>query len=394
MQIPAGILSTKFGGRNVLCVAMIGWGSMTLLTPVSASLGFYPLLCCRAIMGMFEALAIPSIHALIGERIPKNERSRVVSISTAGQYVGCVIALSSSPLVSWKWSSVFYLFGAISILYVIFLVRIIPASFSKENTFSPLTNNGDDDDGGNNLNNNNKIELVTIESKYLVPSSFITSNNDNSKTNTTSLHDVFAALMYKPFLAVVVCHVAHNYGYYVLLSWLPTYFNDELDVDITHVGLAALSPYIFSAIADISFGHVVDYLIEVKGFTRTFARKLAQILAFLIPSAMLLSLSLFRISSLFAAVALLCVALSTNTLSHSGYWSNIVDIDPDRAGFLCGISNFFATLPGIYGNSLTGYILGGGGGTWSDVFLVTIIHWSVGLIFYAVFARAEIWVRT
>ena len=109
-------MATKYGGRNVLCVAMLGWGIMTILTPLSARLGFYPLLLCRVVMGMFEALAIPSIHALIGERVPKDERSRVVTTCTAGQYVGCVLALSSSPLVSWSWEVVFYLFGSLSSL--------------------------------------------------------------------------------------------------------------------------------------------------------------------------------------------------------------------------------------------------------------------------------------
>ena len=372
-QIPSGIMATKYGGRNVLCVAMLGWGIMTILTPLSARLGFYPLLFCRVVMGMFEALAIPSIHALIGERVPKHERSRVVTTCTAGQYVGCVLALSSSPLVSWSWEVVFYLFGSLSILYVFFLLRVVPARTTKNKGFSPLSN---EEDG---------VELVSVRNNTHHDGLVVESREYN-----INVRDVLKSLTYVPFLAVVICHVAHNYGYYVLLSWLPTYFNDELKIDITHVGVAALLPYMFSAIVDILFGQVADFLIEKKGFTRTFTRKLAQMLAFLIPSICLLCLSVFKVSSVFAAVSLLCVALATNTFSHAGYWSNIVDIDPDRAGFLCGISNFFATLPGIYGNSLTGYILGGGGdGAWGDVFLVTIIHWAIGGVVYTIFARAD-----
>ena len=368
-------MATKYGGRNVLYVAMLGWGIMTILTPLSARLGFYPLLLCRVVMGMFEALAIPSIHALIGERVPKDERSRVVTTCTAGQYVGCVLALSSSPLVSWSWEVVFYLFGSLSILYVFFLPRVVPAR-TKSKGFSPLSN---EEDG---------VELVPVRN-----STHHGVAESQHRDNNINFRDVLESLTHEPFLAVVICHVAHKYGYYVLLSWLPTYFNDELKVDITHVGIAALLPYLFSAIADILFGQVADFLIERKGFTRTFTRKLAQMLAFLIPSICLLCLSIFKVSSVFAAVSLLCVALATNTFSHAGYWSNIVDIDPERAGFLCGVSNFFATLPGIYGNSLTGYILGGGGGAWGDVFLVTIIHWAIGGVVYTAFARAEVWVR-
>ena len=388
-QIPSDILSMKYGGRNVLCVAMFGWGVMTLLTPLSARFGFYPLIMCRVVMGIFESLAIPSIHALIGERVPKHERSRVVTTCTAGQYVGCVLALSSSPLVSRSWEIVFYLFGSLSVLYVFFLLRLVPATFVPG-----LQTQDQETHEFSRLSNEDNIELVAVRNTcYNVQSKSKPIVRDNSSKNL-KFRDILDALMYVPFLSVVICHVAHNYGYYVLLSWLPTYFNDKLKVDITDVGAAALLPYMVSAIIDVFSGHLADFLIEKKGFTRTFTRKLAQIFAFLVPSICLLCLSVFRVSSVFGAVALLCIAMATNTFSHAGYWSNIVDIDPERAGFLCGVSNFFATLPGIYGNSLTGYILDDGGtGAWGAVFLVTIIHWAIGGILYTSFARAEAWVR-
>ena len=43
----------------------------------------------------------------------------------------------------------------------------------------------------------------------------------------------------------------------------------------------------------------------------------------------------------------MCLGLGLNSASHSGYWANLIDLGhPHHAGFLCGVSNTFATIPG------------------------------------------------
>ena len=46
------------------------------------------------------------------------------------------------------------------------------------------------------------------------------------------------------------------------------------------------------------------------------------------------------------AVLLVSIALAANSASHSGYWANMIDLAPEHAGFVCGVSNTIATLPG------------------------------------------------
>ena len=50
---------------------------------------------------------------------------------------------------------------------------------------------------------------------------------------------------------------------------------------------------------------------------------------------------------------LLAGAVGFGAFSHAGYWANIVDIGPNHAGTLCGISNTIATLPGVLANVRT-----------------------------------------
>ena len=84
------------------------------------------------------------------------------------------------------------------------------------------------------------------------------------------------------------------------------------------------------------------------------------------------------------AIALLSFTLACSSVGVSGYWANIIDIGPRFAGPLLGISNTVATLPGVFGNLSTGWILDASGGNWNLVFGLAI---ALNLLALAVFLR-------
>jgi ACS family sodium-dependent inorganic phosphate cotransporter len=234
---------------------------------------------------------------------------------------------------------------------------------------------------------------------------------------------------------VFAAHVAHNYGYYTFLMWLPEYFNDELGVSLKDVGVYAVLPYAFGFVFDNAWACASDALVErwsrspgggtpgggagtragdppTVGPARATAdperggsptrsspgavddarraqlrvRKLSQSVAFVPPMLLLCRLALGGAPSLNTALLVLTLSLGLNTASHSGYWAAMVDLDPDRAGLLCGVSNTLATLPGIYGVGLAGLMLDGGAG-WSGVFGVAVLHYAAGLAAFLALAR-------
>ena len=64
-QIPAGIVSTMFGFKNILTVNLAGNALVLLLTPLaargSASLGIAPLFCCFTAMGLLQGPLVPAM---------------------------------------------------------------------------------------------------------------------------------------------------------------------------------------------------------------------------------------------------------------------------------------------------------------------------------------------
>ena len=67
---------------------------------------------------------------------------------------------------------------------------------------------------------------------------------------------------------------------------------------------------------------------------------------------------------------------------------NHIDIAPRYAGILMGLSNTFATIPGIIGVAATGFILQATG-SFAAVFYLIALVYAVGMIAYVAMASGE-----
>lgn len=65
-----------------------------------------------------------------------------------------------------------------------------------------------------------------------------------------------------------------------LLTCLPSFFNDVLQFDIADAGWKASMPYLLLFILANVGGLIADWMIEVKGYSRGFVRKLFNTAAF------------------------------------------------------------------------------------------------------------------
>lgn len=130
-QIPGGYLADKYGGKQVLAVGVVVWSAMTLLTPIAASTNIGVLLLARALLGVGEGVAMPAMNNMISKWVPEAERSRSLSLTYSGMYLGSVVGLLLCPtfIVSFGWQSVFYIFGALGFFWWVawqFLTKSTP----------------------------------------------------------------------------------------------------------------------------------------------------------------------------------------------------------------------------------------------------------------------------
>lgn len=118
-QIPGGYLADRYGGKQVLAAGVIVWSAMTLLTPMAASTNLGVLLLSRALLGVGEGVAMPAMNNIISKWVPPQERSRSLSLTYSGMYLGSVVGLWLCPtfIVAFGWPSVFYIFGGIGFFW-------------------------------------------------------------------------------------------------------------------------------------------------------------------------------------------------------------------------------------------------------------------------------------
>lgn len=353
-QIVGGIWADKIGGKLVLGFGVVWWSMATILTPIAAKIGLPFLLVMRAFMGIGEGVAMPAMNNILSKWIPVSERSRSLALVYSGMYLGSVTGLAFSPMLIHKfgWPSVFYAFGSLGSVWF--------ALWQSKAYSSPKED-----------------PALSAEEKKLILGGSV------SKEPVTSIP--WRLILSKaPVWALIISHFCHNWGTFILLTWMPTYYNQVLKFNLTESGLFCVLPWLTMAVFANIGGWIADTLVA-KGLSITSVRKIMQSIGFLGPAFFLTQLSHVRTP----ALAVLCMACSqgSDAFSQSGLYSNHQDIGPRYAGVLLGLSNTAGVLAGVFGTAVTGFILQRG--SWDDVFKVSVVLYIIGTLVWNIFSTGE-----
>ena len=354
-QLLGGWWAARIGGRALLALGVLWWSLFTFLTPLAASLSLGALIAARVGMGLGEGVAFPAIYQLLGRWIPPHERARAAALNGSGIPLGTVAATLLTPWVVGRfgWPAVFYSFGAAGLAWY--------ALWSFASSERPEDAPGI-----------HPSELAYIRShaasagpKPVVPWGKI--------------------LRSRAVWVLVFNHFCSNWGFYVILSWLPRYFADVHRLDLKGAGYASLLPWIVMfAMANVG-AQLADGLLR-RGRSVTFVRKLMQSIGFFGAAGALLAIG--QVQTVPLAIALMCVALGLGSFALSGFGSNHLDIAPRYAGALMGLSNTAGTLPGVVGVAVTGYILQATG-SWPLVLGIAAGLYVAGGVAWLLFATGE-----
>ncbi len=353
-QLLGGWMADRFGGKRVLALGVAVWSAATFVTPI-ASVSFATLLGARIVLGLGEGLNFPAIHSLASRWTPSSERARAVALNFSGMFAGTVIAFLASPviIVAWGWRALFYISGGLGGLWL--AVWLAKASDRPET--SPAVS---------------AAELATIQAGRSAP----------LHAGSVPWQRIFR----EPAVwAIILAHVCHNWGFNILLLWLPTYLDRIFGVPLPRVGGLALIPWLVTFAASNTGGWIADRL-SARGLATVKVRKLIQGTAFVLGAAPLLAIPAARSAGV--AIALVAVSAAGNSLGLAAFGVNHLDVGPSYAGVLMGISNTIATIPGIVGVAATGFILQATG-SFTAVFYLTAAIYLGGAAGYLRWASGE-----
>ena len=115
-------MATVRGAKVVFGAGIAITSITTLLVPVVARLGFLPLIALRIACGLGEGVTYSAMFTIVPLWSPPIERSTMVLVAASGGSVGTVIGLPTAGVLSGSdflggWPSVFYVFGAVGLLW-------------------------------------------------------------------------------------------------------------------------------------------------------------------------------------------------------------------------------------------------------------------------------------
>eukprot|EP01102_Stenamoeba_stenopodia_P004509 TRINITY_DN14801_c0_g1_i1.p1 TRINITY_DN14801_c0_g1~~TRINITY_DN14801_c0_g1_i1.p1 ORF type:complete len:439 (-),score=65.44 TRINITY_DN14801_c0_g1_i1:180-1451(-) len=356
-QLPGGWWSVKYGGKRVLGFGVLSFSIASIFTAFFADWGIGALVVVRSVGGLGAGVIFPSISCLLGRWLPTHERSRLNSIAHAGTFVGAVVAFSLTPMLSlsYGWRFPFYFYGVLGISWW-FVFNTLAAD-------TPETHRS--------------IEAIELN--------YIGAHNSQGKTQVAppSFSRIFSL---SPIWAIITCHFCNNWNHYVLISWLPTYLQRVYEVDSKQSGFFSVLPYTVTFVVSLSAGWLGDRLVA-SGWTITSVRKLFQTVAFLTASVFMLML--MSAPNVYLAVLYICGALGAASLSSAGFLTSPLDVAPYHAGIVLGISNTFATIPGIVGVAVVGWILQYAENAWNIVFGISIAFYMIGVTVWNMYITGE-----
>jgi ACS family sodium-dependent inorganic phosphate cotransporter len=151
------------------------------------------------------------------------------------------------------------------------------------------------------------------------------------------------------------------------------------------LGTYSIIPWIAALCVGNLSGWIADAL-RKRGMSMTTVRKLLQASAFTLGALPMILLP--GAKSPVVAIALVTVALGGVAFGVAGFAVNHLDIAPQYAGILMGLSNTFAQLPGIVGVALTGFIVQATH-SFAAAFYLTAVVYLIGMVCYLAMGSGE-----
>ncbi|XP_060571518.1 voltage-gated purine nucleotide uniporter SLC17A9-like isoform X1 [Ruditapes philippinarum] len=357
-QFLGGYLSDRVGGDVVLPIAACCWSLVTFWTPQLAYISDDKFLTLRIIifsrvlLGVFQGFHYPGFSSLISRKIPEQERSLTYSVVCSGSHLGTLLcgSLGSIIMETYGWQTVFYFLGISGLAWMLCMRYILI-----------------------NRHRLKYIPMTVIEKRDIPP----VSTKDSSSTPWVTL---FFKLS---FWSMLVGHFCENNAFFILLSWLPTYFHENFPDAKGWV--FNVIPWVVTIPSSIFGGWLADFMIT-KGYSVTFVRKFMNTITMLGTAFFLVVIS--YTSSYLGALVCMALAVCCCGFHNSGILVNPQDIAPKHAGSVFGIMNMAGAIPGFIGVYMAGHILEVTK-SWSAVFNQTAAVSVFGWVVYTLFGTGK-----
>ncbi|XP_005176869.1 sialin [Musca domestica] len=362
-QIPGGILAKKYGTKLVFGLANAIGCWMCFFIPAVSHWDYRALIVLRVLQGLVTGLAWPAMHVLTAKWIPPNERSKFVT-AYLGSSVGIAVFYPFFGYImhwgSWVW--VYHFCGILGTVWWfgwLFFVYDSPAQHPR---------------------------ISESEVRYIEKS--LGASVQSAAAVGTPWK---AILLSRPVWMNVIAQWGGIWGLFTLMTQAPTYFRVIHNWNIRATGILSGLPHLMRMIFAYVFSLFADYLLKTEKMSRTNIRKLATAICCIVKGLVVVALAYFGHNST-AAIVYLTVATMFHGAVSSGPLASIVDIAPNFAGIVLGISGMIGVLPGFISPYIVGVLTLGNQTfeSWKYVFLICAAMLIGSGVLYVLFAESTL----
>ncbi|XP_076368090.1 putative inorganic phosphate cotransporter isoform X2 [Tachypleus tridentatus] len=363
-----GTLAKRFGDKRVFGLGILLSSVLTLLTPLSLQLPIGVFIVKRIVEGLGQGVMNPAMQSLLARWIPKSEMGLTCTIVYNGAQIGTLVTMPLTGVLSNSdflggWPSAFYVFGAITCVSSIFWILFVHDFPSDHPRIS-------------------KQELLEIEAEKGIQ------NNREMENKSIPWRQILTSF---PVWAVIIAHYGNSWGFYTILIDLPTYLKNILHFDIEQNGFLSALPYLCQFAIGCLAGYAVDLIYRKKWFRVTVLRKISNSFGFY-GSALCLTAVTLADCNHALAVTILALSMGFNGFIFPGFFVVGVDMAPNYAGVLMGLSNGISQLNGFIVPYVVGSLTQGRQTLqqWKKVFYIGAAIYTFCGTFFAIFGSAEL----
>lgn len=310
-EIPTGWLGDRLGQRKMITRIVACWSAFTALTGMVW--GYLGLLAVRFAFGAAEAGAFPSMAAALGRWFQTTDRARATGTMWMGTRLGAAIGIPlATLLMGWfGWRLTFAFFGAIGGVWCIFFWRWY---------------------------RDNPAQHQALDCSDLP---YLRQNGDLRRgpgaANTPWKRMFTSANLWSFFWM----YFATSYGFWFLLTWLPTYLIQRYQVSARASGLYAALPLAAGAASNVIGGTLSDWLVR-RTSSPLWGRRLVGLGGFLMAGAGFVAAGVMQ--GPFGAILCLMLAEFGMDLAVPVAWAGCLEVGGNFGGTATAFMNTGSTI--------------------------------------------------
>jgi MFS family permease len=346
-EIPTGWWGDRVGARRILTRIVAWWSAFTVLT--GAAVNYWQLLLTRFLFGAGEAGAWPNVAIVFARWIPQSERGTAQGLFFSGAHAaaGLTPILVATMLYYFHWRVLFLIFGAIGFVW----------AFAWYRWFRDMPRE--------------HAQVNDAERAYIEAGTMAPTRHDFSHTPWKRL------LANRSIVFLCLMYFTQVYGFYLFITWMPTYLRESRGFANLELGLIAGLPMTLSAVADLVGGVSTDR--SVRRFGKRTGRAIVGFIS--LASAGLFMVSGTFVASPYAAAVLLACGAACSNLLLAAAWNTVVDVGGVHSGVVGATMNTAGQVAGFLSPLVTGYIVQYYG-DWDAPLYITGFLYLFGALFW------------